>query len=110
MKFVSFISGKGLRNFLLLALMLSDSNATSLHDKATYLQVLANKRYDVAPRDVIARSSATQCAAACRDASWCVAVNLFTGGERVCQLLADEASNETLLETVDGWKYMREYL
>ena len=100
----------GVRTWLLIILMLSGSRVTSLlHNKAIYMDVLADKRYDVVPRDVITRSSAIQCGAACRDTSWCVAANVHHTGERECQLLSEEASNATLLDTADGWKYIREY-
>ena len=98
---------KGMHTCLLVLLMLQESVVTSQRQE-TLMYVLTDKRFDVAPRDVITRSSATRCAATCRDASWCVSVNLFTG-DGMCQLLSEEASNETSLETVDGWRYLREF-
>ena len=94
---------------MLVTLMLSNSKVTSQHnDKATYMymQVLANKRYDVAPRDVITRCTEVDCAAKCRDASWCVSANVFTG-DGTCQLLSEDTSDETSLESADGWRYLR---
>ena len=107
MQSVSVCRTNGLRTCLLVLLMLSDSVETS-RQKAMLMRVLRGKRFDVAPRDVITHSSATRCAATCRDTSWCVSVNLFTG-DGTCQLLSEEASNMTSLETVDGWRYFRKF-
>ena len=98
---------KGMRTCLLVLLMLQESVVTSQRQE-TLMYVLTDKRFDVAPRDVITRSSATRCAATCRDTSWCVSVNLFTG-DGTCQLLSEEASNDTSLATVDGWRYLRKF-
>ena len=107
MQLIIYIYAKGLCSCLLVMLMLCPGAVTSQRSDIL-MNILDCKRYDVAPRDVITRSSKTDCAATCRDTSWCVSVNLFTG-DGTCQLLSEEASNETSLATVVGWKYLREF-
>ena len=104
MKLIAFVNANELRTCLLVLLIFCYSVVRS-QQKEMLMNALHSKRFDVAPRDVITRSSATRCAATCRDTSWCVSVNLFTG-DGTCQLLSEEASNETSLETVDGWRYL----
>ena len=107
MKMIASITLKRLRTCLFIQLALCDSVVTS-QSTETFMNILNDKRFDVEPRDVIACSSKVDCAATCRDTSWCVSVNLFTG-DGTCQLLSEEASNETSLATVDGWRYLREF-
>ena len=109
MQIISFLGAKELRTCLLALLMLSDSVVTSSRQKEILMNALRGKRFDVAPRDVIARSSATRCAVACRDASWCVSANLQTG-DGTCQLLSEEVSDDDeSLQSADGWRYLREF-
>ena len=107
MKFIAFINIKNLHTCLLVLLTLHDSVMTS-ERKQMLMNAAQGKRFDVAPRDVIAHTTGTRCAVACLAASWCVSANLQTG-DGTCQLLSEEASNVTSLETVDGWKYLREF-
>ena len=107
MQIISFLGAKELRTCLLALLMLSDSVLTSQREEML-MNAVHGKRFDVAPRDVITHSSATRCAATCRDTTWCVSANLFTD-DGTCQLLSEEASNVTSLETVGGWRYLREF-
>ena len=92
---------------MLVLLMLSDSVATS-RQKEMLMSVLRGRRFDVAPRDVTTSSSLTRCAVGCLATSWCVSAKLFTD-DGTCQLLSEEESNETSLETVDGWRYLRKF-
>ena len=98
---------KGMRTCLLVLLMLQESVVTSQRQE-TLMYVLTDKRFDVAPRDVITRTSATRCAVACLAASWCVSANLFTG-DGTCQLLSEEVSYVATLETAIGWIHLREF-
>ena len=107
MQMITFINVTGLRTCLLVLMMLCDSVVTS-QQKEMLMNSMNDKRFDVAPRDVITHSSVTRCAATCLTTSWCVSVNLQTG-DGTCQLLSDEASNETPLATVDGWRYLRKF-
>ena len=108
MQLISFIGAKLLRTCLLALLMLSDSVVASQR-KEMLMNALTDKRYAVEPRDVITRSSATKCAATCRDTSWCVSVNLQTG-DGTCQLLSEEVSDDDdSLQSADGWRYLREF-
>ena len=104
---MTFSNVKGFLICLLVVLVFCDIVVTSQR-KEVFMNTLNDKHFDVTPRDVITRSSATRCAATCRDASWCVSVNLFTG-DGMCQLLSEEASNDTSLATVDGWRYHRKF-
>ena len=67
---------------------------------------VANKRLDVTPQDVVTRSSKVKCAATCRVTAWCVSANLAPD-RSTCQLLSEEVSDETSLESADGWSYIR---
>ena len=107
MEMVICINTKALRTCLLVLMMLHVSVVTSQR-KQMLMNAAQDKRFDVAPRDVIAHTTETRCAVACLATSWCVSANLFTG-DGTCQLLSEEASNETSLETVNGWKYLREF-
>ena len=110
MQSVSFCGANGLCTCLLALLMLSDSVVTSSRQKEMLMNALRGKRFDVAPRDVIARSSATRCAVACRDTSWCVSANLQTG-DGTCQLLSEEVSDDDeSLQSADGWRYLRTWV
>ena len=104
---VIYINTKGLRIWLLVLMMLHVSVVTSQRNQLL-MNAVRGKRFDVAPRDVIAHISGTRCTVACLAASWCVSVNLFSD-DGTCQLLSEEASNETSLETVNGWKYFCEF-
>ena len=105
MQLITFMHVKGV-SILIGLLLLCDSAVTSQRNP-TIMKALHGKRFDVAPRDVITRSSAIKCAVACRNMPGCVSTNLFSGNG-TCQLLSEEASNETSLETVNGWRYLRE--
>ena len=107
MQLVSSVDAKAVRTCWLVLLMLGGSVVTSQR-KEMLMNAVQDKRFDVAPRDVLMDTSGTKCAATCLVTSWCVSVNLFTG-DGTCQLLSEEASNETSLETVDGWRYLREF-
>ena len=106
MKLVSFAGAKGLRTCLLVLLMLRDSVVTS-QQKEMFLNALPDRRLAVAPRDVIAHSSAIRCTVECLATSWCVSANLFAG-DGTCQLLSEEVSDVTSLETAVGWRHLRE--
>ena len=105
MQSTTFSNVKGFLICLLVLLVLCDIVVTSQR-KEVFMNTLNDKRFDVAPRDVITRSSSTRCAATCRDTAWCVSVNLQTG-DGTCQLLSEEVSNVTSLESADGWRYLR---
>ena len=107
MQSTTFSNVKGFLICLLVLLVFCDIVVTSQR-KEVFMNTLNDKRFDVAPRDVITRSSSTRCAATCRDTSWCVSMNLFTG-DGTCQLLSEVESNETSLEAVDGWRYLRKF-
>ena len=70
---------------------------------------MVNKRLNVTIHDVVARSSKIKCAATCRLTSWCVSANL-SPDRSTCQLLSEEVSDETSLESVDGWSYLRKFI
>ena len=106
MQIISFLGAKELRSCLLV-LMLLRVSIVAPQRKEMLMNALRGKRFDVAPRDVITRSSATRCAVACRDASWCVSANLRTG-DGTCQLLSEEVSDDDeSLQSADGWRYLR---
>ena len=105
MQSITFIVAKELRTCLFVLLMLLRPCDVTSQSSNILMNICDGKRFDVTPRDVIKHSSKINCAAVCRDTSWCVSVNLFTG-DGTCQLLSEEASNETSLETVDGWRYL----
>ena len=107
MQTITFIDVEKLRTCLLMLLMLRACAVTS-QSSQILMNILDGRRFDVEPRDVITHISKIDCAATCRDTSWCVSVNLQTG-DGTCQLLSEEASNETSLATVDGWRYLREF-
>ena len=106
MQFLANINVNGLAACLLVLLILRDRVVTSQRNQML-MNAVQNKRFDVAPRDVMTHSCGTRCTLACLVTSWCVSVNLFTG-DGTCQLLSEEASNETSLEPVAGWRYLRE--
>ena len=70
---------------------------------------LTNKRLDVTPRDVITSGSLVKCSVMCRMTSWCVSANVAPD-RSTCQLLTDEVSDETQLESANGWRYIRKVL
>ena len=76
----------------------------------TYLQIksISSKRLDFEPRDVITRSSILKCSVTCRVTSWCASVNL-AADRQTCQLLSEEVSDVTSLQSADGWSYVRKY-
>ena len=107
MQLTTFIDVRKLHTCLLMLLMLRPCAVTS-QSSQILMNIFDGKRFNVEPRDVIKLSSKVDCAATCRDTSWCVSANLQIG-DGTCQLLSEEASNETSLATVDGWRYLREF-
>ena len=74
-----------------------------------YVNPAINRRLDVTPRDVITAGSTLKCSAMCRLTSWCASANL-SPDRSTCQLLSEEVSDETSLESVDGWSYLRKFI
>ena len=90
---------------LLALLTLVTSTATSQIQQIN-VRPVKNKRLDASPRDVMSHSSLVKCSTTCRLTSWCVSANL-SPDRRTCQLLSEEVSDVTSLESVDGWSYLR---
>ena len=107
MNMVIYINTKGLRIWLLVLMMLHVSVVTPQRNQLL-MNAVRGKRFDVAPRDVIAHISGTRCTVACLAASWCVSANLFTD-DGTCQLLSEEVSYVATLETAIGWIHLREF-
>ena len=83
-------------------------NALTSQIQQVHVQPVLNKRLDVVPRDVIAQRSSVECESTCRQTSWCTSANMAP--ERsTCQLLSEEVSDMTSLESAEGWSYLREY-
>ena len=100
------VPDSSIRLLILLTLLAA---AETLQTQETHLKPQVNRRLDVTPRDVITHSSAIDCAATCRQTSWCVAANLLPD-RRTCQLLTEEVpDDDESLDSDDGWKYIREY-
>ena len=88
---------------VLLLEVIVTSNQDVIHIHPT---VVANRRLDVTPQDVITRISKIKCAATCRVTSWCVSANM-SPDRSTCQLLSEEVSDETSLQSTVGWSYIR---
>ena len=69
------------------------------------LSTINNKRLDVTALNVTTHS-ATECSVRCLLTSWCVSVNL-SPDRRTCQLLSEETSDVTSLQSADGWSHIR---
>ena len=99
------VSAQRVGRCLLALLTLVTSTATSQIQQIN-VRPAKNKRLDATPRDVMLHSSLVKCSTTCRLTSWCVSANL-SPGRRTCQLLSEEVSDVTSLESVDGWSYLR---
>ena len=69
---------------------------------------IVNRRLNVTPRDVMTHSSLVKCSVVCGWTSWCLSVNVAADGS-TCQLLSEEVSDVTSLETAVGWSHLREF-
>ena len=99
------VSVQRVDRFLLVLLTLVTSTATSQNQQIN-VRPVKNKRLDAIPRDVMTHSSLVKCSTTCRLTSWCVSANL-SPDRHTCQLLSQEVSDVTSLESVDGWSYLR---
>ena len=91
---------------LLVLLTLIGSVVTSQMQQ-TFFSKINNKRLDVTAKNVTT-GSAIQCYVTCQQTSGCVSVNL-SPDRRTCQLLSEETSNVTSLQSAEGWSYLRTY-
>ena len=91
---------------LALLLAVYSNSATSRPFYVINVRPVGNRRLDVTPHDVMTHSSLVKCSTTCRLTSWCVSANLLPD-RSTCQLLSEEVSDVTLLESVDGWSYLR---
>ena len=100
------LSNKEKRTQKFRILLLMTTALVTAHLNVINVKQVANKRLDVTPQDVVTRSSKVKCAATCRVTAWCVSANLAPD-RSTCQLLSEEVSDETSLESADGWSYIR---
>ena len=107
MQFLANINLNGLRTCLLVLLTLRGSVVTSQRNQML-MNAVQNKRFNVAPRDVMTHSCGTRCTLACLVTSWCVSANLQTG-DGTCQLLSEEVSDDDESLQSAGDTYVREF-
>ena len=88
----------------LLVLAIIGSVETS-QTRQAFLSKINNKRLDVTAQNVTTRS-AIECHVTCQQTSGCVSVNL-SPDRRTCQLLSEETSDETSLQSAEGWSHLR---
>ena len=90
----------------LLVLALIGSVVTS-QTRQLFISRINNKRLDVTAKNVTTHS-ATGCCVTCLHTSDCVSMNM-SPDRRTCQLLSEETSNETSLQSADGWSHIRKF-
>ena len=91
---------------LLVLVTLINSVVTS-QTRQMFLSKINNKRLDVTAQNVTTRS-AIECYVTCQQTSGCVSVNL-SPDRRTCQLLSEETSNVSSLQSADGWSHIRKF-
>ena len=96
--------GVGIRLVLLLALC--DVSVT-FQFQQTHIEVHEHKRQNVTGQNVKTHS-VIECHVTCQQTRWCVGVNV-SPERNTCQLLSEEVSDVTLLETAEHWSYLRMY-
>ena len=95
---------KNISIFLAVLHILFGSVVTSQR-RQTFLYKINNKRLDVTAQNVTTRS-ATECYVTCQQTLGCVSMNL-SPDTRTCQLLSEETSDVTSLQSAEGWSYLR---
>ena len=90
----------------LLVLAIIGSVVTS-QTRQAFLSKINNKRLDVTAQNVTARSDIV-CSVKCQLTPGCVSVNL-SPDRRTCQLLSEETSNVSSLQSADGWSHIRKF-
>ena len=98
------VSRPSVRTCLLVLLTMIGGVVTS-QTRQTFLSKINNKRLDVTAQNVTTRS-AIECYATCQQTSGCASVNL-SPDRRTCQLLSDEMSDVTSLQSAEGWSHIR---
>ena len=91
----------------LLVLLTMIGGVVTSQTRQTFLSKINNKRLDVTAQNVTTHS-ATECYVTCQQTSGCVSVNL-SPDRRTCQLLSEETSNVTSLQSADGWSHIRKF-
>ena len=89
---------------LLVLLTLIGSVVTS-QTRQTFLNKINNRRLAVTAQNVTTYS-ATECYVICQETPGCVSVNL-SPDRRTCQLLSEEVTDVTSLQSADGWSHLR---
>ena len=93
---------------ILVVLLTLFYSALASQVQQVHVTLVLNKRLNMSPRDVIARTSTVECVAICRQTSWCTSADMAPDGN-TCHLLSEEVSDVTSLESAHGWSYLREY-
>ena len=88
--------------FVLLTLI---GSVVTSQARQTFLSKINNKRLDVTAQNVTTHS-ATDCYVTCQQTSGCVSVNL-SPDRRTCQLMSEETSDVTSLQSAEGWSHIR---
>ena len=107
MSFLSSVRDAPVYSCMLVLVTLRHNVVTS-QIEGKYIAARMDKYFDFSPTKVITHSSAIECAATCRQTSWCVATNLLSD-RRTCQLLSVAAADVTSLESANDWRYLREF-
>ena len=89
----------------LLVLLTMIGGVVTSQTRQTFLSKINNKRLDVTAQNVTTHS-ATECYATCLHTSDCVSVNV-SPDRLTCQLLSEETSDMTSLQSADGWSHLR---
>ena len=72
------------------------------------IRITQDMRLNVSPRDVITAQSSIHCIVMCQATSWCLSANL-SPDKRTCQLMSEEVTDVSSLESAEGWKYISKY-
>ena len=83
-------------------------NAMTSQIQQINVKPIKNKRLNATGRDVIARASSVKCQSTCLQLPWCASANMAPD-RSTCQLLSEEVSDVTSLESAEGWSYLRKY-
>ena len=100
----NYVSRHSERTYLFVLLTLIGSVVTS-EPRLTLVSTFNNKRLDVTAQNVTTYG-ATDCYVTCQQTSGCVSVNM-SPDRRTCQLLSEETSDMTSLQSADGWSHLR---
>ena len=90
--------------WLVLLAQVSISMASQI--QTVHIKPIKDARLNILPRDVLTKSSLVKCSQTCRLTSWCTSANL-SPDRTACQLLSEEVSDMTSLQSAEGWSYLR---